>query len=138
MNLPSKNKKNSKGRSGATVGMHRGPGSSKLQTDAAYIKKLLNEGASRRRILSQLKSERGKTASVSTLQSFLELRDEDLQLIRRRKSIRSHTTKSSAQLPSQVSQLDSKTAQDPFEALRRRVAQSKGKSHVIIDESRVY
>ncbi len=32
---PFQKQKNSKGRSGATVGMHRGPGSSKLQTDAA-------------------------------------------------------------------------------------------------------
>jgi hypothetical protein len=58
-----------KGKSGAQPGMHHGPGSSKLQAHAAFIKKELDAGKSYRWILRALMTEEGVSASLGTFQN---------------------------------------------------------------------
>ncbi|SRR5260221_9172176 len=78
-----KSEKKDKKSSGAKPGMHHGPGSSKLGAQGPWIQDCLNKKIPYRTILRLLKDIHGIDASLSTLQSFIKRRDEDMQLPQR-------------------------------------------------------
>ena len=130
--------KKSQKHSGSKPGMHHGPGSSKLGAQGPWILECLNKKIPYRTILRSLKDTYGKDASLSTLQSFIKRRDEDMQLPQRPKKNRPRSAnfgKSAGQFTSTTP-----TGGDVFETARRQaqlntINKPKTKQ---IDVSKVY
>ena len=127
-----------KGYSGAKKGMHHGPGSSKLGAQGPWILECLNKKIPYRTILRLLKDTYGKDASLSTLQSFIKRRDEDMQMPQRSSKKRPRSVNSGKA----TEQLASTTPMggDVFEAARRQAqinTTNKAKTKHI-DVSKVY
>jgi len=133
-----KSARKAKGYSGAKKGMHHGPGSSKLGAHGAWIQECLNKKIPYRTILRLLKDTYGNDASLSTLQSFIKRRDEDMQLPQRPPRNRPRSANSGKATEQFAS--TTPTGGDVFEAARRQAqlnTTNKAKTKHI-DVSKVY
>jgi hypothetical protein len=120
-------------KSGSKPGMHRGPGSSKLNRYWAFIKAEREANSSFRKILKLLKERYGVEASTDTLHSFWKARNS------RRNQVFSATDKYPGGSPRDGLKMEK--SQDAFEAARKQALDNNARKNnrsKNIDESSVY
>jgi hypothetical protein len=102
--------------SGAKPGMHRGPGSSKLNPHWDYIREQRRAGLTYRQLLMQLKTICKVQVSIGTLQPYVKRLEAEVSDVLSQKPRWHHTVTNSKHVPNSEAEPET----DPFEAARKQ------------------